>query len=80
MATSVWTEEDRELVRDAIRCKVSGRRIVANTVSGPGGDKITQYSDMTLDQLRALLEEIEEFLDTPINRPRILRSRYSKGL
>ena len=79
MATSVWTEDDRTLVREAILCKASGGRIVANTISGPGGDKITQFSDMTLDQLRALLKDIEEFLDPPINRPRIFRTTYDKG-
>lgn len=74
-----WTTEDLELVEDAIRCMVKGERITADTISGPAGDRVKQYANMSLDQLRALRDEIKASLQTA-NHRRIVRTRFDKGL
>lgn len=75
-----WTSEDLELVEDAIRCMIKGERPVAETISGPAGDRIKQWANVTLDQLRALRDEIKASLQTANHRPRIVRTRFDKGL
>lgn len=73
-----WTQEEVEQIRCAILKKATGQRLTAVDLGG----RVEQYADATLDQLRALLEEMESEVATTAGtqRGRIFRTRYLKGL
>ena len=73
--------DDLTKIEDAIRAHIEGKRIVSWTFS----DRVERRSDTPLAELIKLRDQIKEELaavqtDPTKRRPRLYRSRYSKGL
>jgi hypothetical protein len=68
-----WTAEDRECVLDAKRQIIAGKRLVVVTTS----DRSETRQIVKLEELDAILAQIDARISP---RPRIFRTRYSKGL
>ena len=75
MAATVWTQAEIDQLRCAILKKATGARLTAVDLGG----RVEQYADASLDQLRALLEEMEGEV-AGVNRKRVFRTRFNKGL
>jgi len=60
-----YTPEDRESVRQAIMALVNGERVASVTIRG----RTTQYSSVSLPDLRALAVEMSIGADIGIPRP-----------
>lgn len=69
-----WTEADRETVLEAMREIVAGKRVVSITTA----DRSETRQVANLAELQKILDSISTGGAT--HRPRLLRSRYSKGL
>jgi hypothetical protein len=68
-----WTTADREIILDAIRDIAEGKRVTSVTTA----DRSETYQIADVGDLQKLLDTINANVQ---NRPRLLRSRYSKGL
>jgi len=75
---AAWTQDDLDLVNDAIRQLVAGAREVEVTLQ----DRVVRYSDVRLPDLREFRDEIAASVAAPSTSPRqrIHRGIYSKGL
>ncbi len=71
-----WTKADREIVLEAIRDIADGKRVTQIMTA----DRQETYQVASLDDLQKLLDRIDAVSPGTAPRPRILRSRYSKGL
>jgi phage baseplate assembly protein W len=73
-----WTQAEIEKIRCAILKKATGERLTSVDLGG----RLESYADAPLDQLRALLEEIEAEVEAAsgTQRSRVFRTRYNKGL
>lgn len=71
-----WTQADREIILDAMRAIAKGERVTSVTTA----DRSETYQVATIDDLKKLLDQIETSATPSTKRPRVLRSRYSKGL
>jgi hypothetical protein len=70
-----WTSQDIADIEAAIRKKAKGERLTNVDLGG----RIESYADANLEDLQKLLERMRfEAPSTP--HPRILRSRFEKGL
>lgn len=68
-----WTKADRENVLEAMREIIDGKRVVSVTTA----DRSETRQMTTLKELEDLLTSIDGLVTA---RPRLLRSRYNKGL
>ena len=68
-----WTKADRENVLEAMREIIDGKRVVSVTTA----DRSETRQITTLKELEDLLTSIDGLVTS---RPRLLRSRYNKGL
>ena len=73
--------DDLTKIEDAIRAHIEGKRVVSWTFS----DRVERRSDTPLAELVKLRDQIKEEVaatqtDATKRRPRLFRSRYSKGL
>lgn len=71
---AAWTQDDIDCLKAAIKAKAIGKRVTALQL----GDRTEQFADASLDQLRALLDEMELSVNT--HRGRVARSRFDKAL
>jgi hypothetical protein len=78
-----WTPADLANIEQAIRDLVAGNK---RTVTLTLHDRIVSYERTSLTELRALRDEMKEEVNAAAGasasqqRPRIMRSRFSKGL
>lgn len=68
-----WTQADRENVLEAMREIIDGKRVVMLTTA----DRSETRQAATIKDLQDILDIIDA-VTAP--RPRLLRSRYNKGL
>ena len=68
-----WTNADRENVLEAMRQIIDGKRVVTLTTA----DRSETRQVATLKDLQDILDSIDA---SKVTHPRILRSRFSKGL
>jgi hypothetical protein len=66
-----WTSEDREMILDAMREIIAGKRLVVVTTA----DRSETRQITRLEELQDILNKIDGTA-----QPRIFRTRYSKGL
>ncbi len=76
-----FNADDLTKIEDAIRSHIEGKRIITWTLS----DRVERRSDTPLAELVKLRDQIKEEVaaaqtDPTKRRPRLFRSRYSKGL
>lgn len=56
-----WTEAERDQVRAAILALITGQRVASVSYSGPPARSVS-YEAVDLDQLRAILAEMNQSL------------------
>ena len=71
-----WTTADREILLNAMREIAKGERVTSVTTA----DRSETKQIASLDDLKKLLDQIDAATTPATQRPRLLRSRYSKGL
>lgn len=71
----IWTESDVRCLKKAVMDKAEGKRVTALQL----GERLEQFADASLDQLKALLGDATNSVNGP-QRPKIFRTRQSKGL
>lgn len=71
-----YTQTDLDNVRSAIIALATGARVVRVSIS----DKIIEYGQAQLNQLRALRQEIMSEVNSNAGRRRFVLTRTSKGL
>ena len=71
-----YSETDLESVKTAILALATGERVVKVSL----GDKLIEYGQAQLKDLRALRAEIEADLETQSGKSRVFLTQTSKGL
>jgi len=71
-----WTVADREIILQAMRDIAKGERVTEVTTA----DRQETRQIASLDDLKKLLDQIDSATTPAAQRPRLLRSRYNKGL